>query len=154
MESLDSSFDQFITSVTDTLNILKRSIKDVHDKTMQYEDMKKSVVQMKEENKKSLARKDDLDSLVKKLESAKQDITDSKKQQDKNAQILDSMREHMKILTQKELEDIDNLEKEVNDLKTHLGSIEGDISNVKARLDRVGTSLQQHVELKRSLRMA
>src|SRR6478609_9487004 len=93
-----------------------------------------------------------VDKRTLKYEDVQKEVASTQKEQKSHATLLKDVRHTVDIITQKELESLDTLEKDVSELKSHLTNLESEITKVKDRLNKVGETVQRHVELKRSLR--
>jgi len=155
MDSLDATFKQTITAITDTLNVLKDTLETVNQRTLHYEQVENNMKRLRETSEKataSLAKKEQIDAVEKKIDIVQKEVAYTKTEQKQQVSALEDIQQKVAMLTQKEFDDIDTLEKEMTELKNLVVDIESDISHVKNRLAKVGTTLQQHIGLKRSMR--
>ncbi len=93
-----------------------------------------------------------LKNSIKTVDERTKTLGQFQKEQEKHAALLKDVRQNLQVFNKKGLEEMDDLEKEVRDLKTHIVGMETDLKTLKDRLEKVGTTLQRHVELKRSMR--
>ena len=136
----DSSVIIFLPVLVGTLNFLPMASIDALDDTFS-----KAITVMTD-------TLDTLKNSIKTVDERTKNIYQFQKEQEKHAALLKDVRQNLQVFNKKGLDEMDDLEKEVKDLKTHIVGMETDLKTLKDRLEKVGTTLQRHIEMKRSMR--